>query len=471
MPIKSREVSAGNIHTEPEHSAPTASTENIINTESVSAPPTSAGNIHTELERSAPTACARKCYSYRPRTWCSHSCCNSNLPLTEQTRRAKKPRCYAHWIWFLMLSRTAHILAVPTKLPLNTIWLVNTDHQLVLSLWSQEKLYLFKRHKWHSSNKLQVAASIPSGNNFAKIEKWAKFLGLSFLSDSTFYRMQQLYLIPCINEWWSWQREQLVQEFIAKEIVVCGDGHCDSLGHTAKNLCYFLMELVSGYILEVEVQDKRHVSLASSKVEKQALQNALQRLQRSLSVVEVVTDASPSIKKLIGKLIKNNHVSGILSCLGNIVNIIINTLMWNYMHLQHSLACFTKSSLSIYITTDPSHLQLFFLAFLQVDQFVAWVSYHFDNFSTVFHSLDIWYKSQSIRKCLAKVKFKSNSVYCINLYPFQEMPPLIHHLQAKIRNVVNALGIMLEGMFIYTICLFLENCIFVKLYLLFIFYK
>lgn len=139
--------------------------------------------------------------------------------------------------------------------------------------------------------------------------------------------MQQLYLIPCINEWWSWQREQLVQEFIAKEIVVCGDGHCDSPGHTAKNLCYFLMELVSGYILEVEVQDKRHVSLASSKVEKQALQNALQRLQRSLSVVEVVTDASPSIKKLIGKLIKNNHVSGILSCLGNIVNIIINTLM------------------------------------------------------------------------------------------------------------------------------------------------
>jgi ribonuclease HI len=36
-------------------------------------------------------------------------------------------------------------------------------------------------------------------------------------------------------------------------------------------------------------------------MEKQALQNALQRLQASLNVVEVVTDASTSIKKLLGE--------------------------------------------------------------------------------------------------------------------------------------------------------------------------
>lgn len=80
-----------------------------------------------------------------------------------------------------------------------------------------------------------------------------------------------------------------------------GDGQCDSPGHTAKNLCYFLMELVSGYILEIEVRDKRHGSLASSNMEKQALQNALQNLQVSLNIVEVVTDASSTIKQLLGK--------------------------------------------------------------------------------------------------------------------------------------------------------------------------
>jgi len=38
-----------------------------------------------------------------------------------------------------------------------------------------------------------------------------------------------------------------------KEVVVCGDRQCDSPGHTAKNLCYFFMELVSGCILGIEV--------------------------------------------------------------------------------------------------------------------------------------------------------------------------------------------------------------------------
>lgn len=150
---------------------------------------------------------------------------------------------------------------------------------------------------------LQVAARVVlSGNNSATIKKMANFLALSFISDSTFYRMQRLYLIPSINEWWSWQRDQLIQEFLERDIVVCDDGQCDSPGHTAKNLCYFLMELVSDYILEVEVRDKRHVRLALSNMEKQALQIALQRLKQSLSVAELVTDTSSSIKTMIGKL-------------------------------------------------------------------------------------------------------------------------------------------------------------------------
>lgn len=79
------------------------------------------------------------------------------------------------------------------------------------------------------ANNLQVAASILlSGNNFTKIERMCSFLGPSFISDSTFYRMQQLYLVPCINEWWNWQRDQLIEEFKSVEVVVCGDGQCDS---------------------------------------------------------------------------------------------------------------------------------------------------------------------------------------------------------------------------------------------------
>ena len=155
------------------------------------------------------------------------------------------------------------------------------------------------------ANNLQVAAAILlSGNSFFKIEKMARFMGLSLFSDATFFRMQRLYLIPVVNEWWSWQREQILKEFFDKEVIVCGDGQCDSPGHTAKNLCYFLMELVSGYILEVEVNDKHHVNLVSVNMEKNALRSALQQLRGILNVVEIVTDASSTIKKLIGKILQ-----------------------------------------------------------------------------------------------------------------------------------------------------------------------
>ena len=86
-----------------------------------------------------------------------------------------------------------------------------------------------------------------------------------------------------------------------EKVVVGGDGQCDSPEFNAKNLCYFLMELTSGYILEVEVRDKRHVGLASTNMEEVALWNALTRLQTVLDVVEIATDASASIKKMRGK--------------------------------------------------------------------------------------------------------------------------------------------------------------------------
>ena len=128
-------------------------------------------------------------------------------------------------------------------------------------------------------NNVQCAAAILlSGNNFTKVSRMAEFLGLKFLSDSTFYRMQRLYLFPAVEKWWSWMREELVKEFVGEKVVVGGDGQCDPPGFSAKNLCYFLMEITSSYILEVEVRDKRHVGLASTNMEKEALRNSLTRL-------------------------------------------------------------------------------------------------------------------------------------------------------------------------------------------------
>lgn len=155
---------------------------------------------------------------------------------------------------------------------------------------------------FYINNFQATAALVLSGNNFLKVSKMAQFLGLPFLSESTFYRFQRLYICPAIEEWWSWMRGELIKEFVGDKIIVGGDGQCDSPGFSAKSLCYFLMELTTGYILEIEVKDKRHVGLASTNMEKTALKNALTRLKKVLNVVELATDASSSIKKMMGKL-------------------------------------------------------------------------------------------------------------------------------------------------------------------------
>ena len=150
------------------------------------------------------------------------------------------------------------------------------------------------------ANNLQVVTSIMvSRNQFAKIERMARFLHLQFMSKSTYYRFQRLYVVPGINEWWMWMKQELVTEFSGQDVVVRGDGQCDSPVFNAKNICYFVMEVTSNYILDIEVLDKRHVGLISTNMEKEAAQRSLDRLKQELKIVEFVTDASTSVIALL----------------------------------------------------------------------------------------------------------------------------------------------------------------------------
>ena len=108
-------------------------------------------------------------------------------------------------------------------------------------------------------------------------------------------------MIPAVTEWWKWQQEKIFEELKDQELVVAGNGQCDSPGFTAKNLCYYLMDLTTSYVIELEVLDKRKTNMKSVMMEKQALQNLL-RLRRLLTITDVVTDASAGIKKLVGMI-------------------------------------------------------------------------------------------------------------------------------------------------------------------------
>ena len=91
-------------------------------------------------------------------------------------------------------------------------------------------------------------------------------------------------MIPAVPEWWKWQQEKIFEELKDQELVVAGDGQCDSTGFMAKNLCYYLLDVTTSYIIERAVLDKRETNMKSGTMEKQALQNSLLRLRRLLTI-------------------------------------------------------------------------------------------------------------------------------------------------------------------------------------------
>ena len=82
-----------------------------------------------------------------------------------------------------------------------------------------------------------------------------------------------------------WMRGELMNEFQGQDIIFSGDGQWDSPGFSAKNLCYFIMEVSCKYILHVQIVDKRHVGLVSVNMEV-GLKKSLTKVEEDLNVVE-----------------------------------------------------------------------------------------------------------------------------------------------------------------------------------------
>lgn len=77
------------------------------------------------------------------------------------------------------------------------------------------------------------------------------------------------------------------------EVIVSEDGQSDSPGHSAKYVTNFV---------HLECLDNREVGGKSPCMEKEALKHAIQQLKNLVNLKGVVTDASSSIKKMIGNM-------------------------------------------------------------------------------------------------------------------------------------------------------------------------
>lgn len=151
---------------------------------------------------------------------------------------------------------------------------------------------------------LLISSSILfTGNTFGSIKNFASCLNLKFLSERTFYHIQDCYLFPVINDMWSKKHEEVVQDLKQKDVVkLNGDGRCDSPGHNAKYGTYTFMDSDTSKIVEFKVIQVTEVA-NSNAMEKKGFECCLESLidEQGVSIHTITTDRHLGINKAMNK--------------------------------------------------------------------------------------------------------------------------------------------------------------------------
>ena len=96
----------------------------------------------------------------------------------------------------------------------------------------------------------------------------------------------------------------LEKGFRSTNVILSGDGRCDSPGKSAKFCTYLMMETDHNQILHFENIDKHEVGLHSPNMEREGLIRCLNFLiSNGVQIKEVVTDSSTSVAKILGKCV------------------------------------------------------------------------------------------------------------------------------------------------------------------------
>ena len=119
---------------------------------------------------------------------------------------------------------------------------LHTYYLFQVHIGSQVHMMTSSHDGLFTNNIKTASAVLISGNNYSKLKHYADCLGLNFITSSTFHRIQNLYCIPAIEDWWSWMRETILQQLQVQNITLSGDEKCDSPGHSAKYIFVLLLD-------------------------------------------------------------------------------------------------------------------------------------------------------------------------------------------------------------------------------------
>jgi hypothetical protein len=152
---------------------------------------------------------------------------------------------------------------------------------------------------WHSQpqirnmavgNLILAGAVLFCGGQYSKIHDIASCMNLAVISKSTFFAIQDAYLFPVIQDEYDLRQTALLSAMSDERLFVCGDGQCDSPGHTAKYLTYTLMEEQTQYIVDSQVVCVSEVA-NSNAMELEGLKRCIARVEgQGVSLSGLATD-------------------------------------------------------------------------------------------------------------------------------------------------------------------------------------
>ena len=96
--------------------------------------------------------------------------------------------------------------------------------------------------------------------------------------------------------------EKLLDKYRSSDLVLSGNGRCDSPDKSAKFCTYLMMKAIHNQILHFENVDKREVGVHSPNMEREGMVRCLSFLLSSgIKISKVVIDSSTSVVKTLGK--------------------------------------------------------------------------------------------------------------------------------------------------------------------------
>ncbi|XP_062517566.1 uncharacterized protein LOC134192823 [Corticium candelabrum] len=156
-----------------------------------------------------------------------------------------------------------------------------------------------------TGNVLAANAILLCGENFAKFSQFADVLKLQFISESTFYQIQDAYLVPVINDFWEKHQKSILQQLKYTPLCLLGNGRCDSPGYSAKYGTYTHTEQETGLILDFQLVQVSEVA-NSVVMERKGFERSLQKLQtEGLHIKQIATDRHIQIAATMRKKYPN----------------------------------------------------------------------------------------------------------------------------------------------------------------------